>query len=70
MLAHKMHVFLTESFLANNFADFQYSAGKNQDFVQSLVAFGISNICFLSLIFWVKDGTACVSVGATVLQSV
>ena len=35
-----------QSFLANNFADFQYSAGKNQDFVQSLVAFGINNICY------------------------
>ena len=29
--AHKM-LALTE-FLANNFADFQYSAGKNRDFV-------------------------------------
>ena len=30
-------------FLTNNFADFLYSAGKNnQDFVQSLVAFWIS----------------------------
>ena len=37
------------SFLTDNFADFLYSAGKNnQDFVQSLVAFWISNICYWS----------------------
>ena len=43
--------------LTNNFADFLYIAGKsetsipnqgkyNQDFIQSLVAFWISNICY------------------------
>ena len=44
-----------QSFLANNFADFQYSAGKNQDSVQSLVAFGINNICYFTNIdkYWV-----------------
>ena len=39
------------SFLTKNFADFLYSASKNnQDFVQSLVAFWISNICYCKLI--------------------
>ena len=40
-------------FLANDFADFLYSAGNNnQDFVQSLVAFWISNICYCVCLKW------------------
>ena len=35
-----------QSFLVNNFADFSDVLKKNQDFVQSLVAFGISNIYY------------------------
>ena len=36
-----------QSFLVNIFADFQYSVGKKyQDFIQSLLAFPYSNICY------------------------
>ena len=49
-LVHK-NGHISESFLANTFADFQYNAGKNQDFFQSLVTFEISNICY-----WAKRG--------------
>ena len=46
-----MRAFLIE-FFANNFADFQYTVGRNEDFVQSLVAFGIGNICYSGSLSW------------------
>ena len=36
-----------KSFLVNNFADFlDVQVRKSLDFIQSLMAFGISNICY------------------------